>query len=139
MRQREQAFLKRLDEAMARWRAQAAALKGVNVVVHHKDWVYLLKWLGMVEVGTIEPKPGVPPSSASLAQLLEDMPRKGARLILYAAYQEKRPAAFVSGKTGVPAVMLPFTVGGTEDAKDLFAFYDETIARLLAALRRPGG
>jgi zinc/manganese transport system substrate-binding protein len=39
----------------------------------------------------------------------------------------------------VPAVLLPFTVGGTEDAKDLFAFYDETLTRLLAALRKPGG
>jgi zinc/manganese transport system substrate-binding protein len=137
--QRQQTFLKRLDEAMARWAAAATSLKGIKVVVHHKDWVYLLTWLGMDEVGTIEPKPGVPPSSAYLAQLLDDMPRKGARLILYAAYQEKRPAEFVSGKSGVPAAMLPFTVGGTDEAKDLFAFYDDTIARLVAALHKQGG
>ncbi len=119
--------------AIARWEKAAAPLHGIKVVVYHKGWVYLLTWLGMDEVGTIEPKPGVPPGSAYLAQFLDDMPRKGARLILYAAYQEKRPAEFVSGKTGVPAMMLPFTVGGTDGAKDLFAFYDDTIDRLVAA------
>lgn len=137
--QHGQNFVRRLDDSIARWQAQAAPLKGAKVVVHHKDWVYLLTWLGMDEVGTIEPKPGVPPSSASLAQLLDDMARKRPRLILYAAYQEKRPAEFVSAKSGVPAALLPFTVGGTEDAKDIFAFYDDTITRLLSALRSPGG
>jgi zinc/manganese transport system substrate-binding protein len=137
--QRQQAFLIKLDAAIARWQVQAAPLKSVKVVVHHKDWTYLLDWLGMEEVGTIEPKPGVPPGSASLAQLLDAMGRNGARLILYAAYQEKRPAEFISSKSGVPAVMLPFTVGGTEAAKDLIAFYDDTITRLLAAARKPPG
>lgn len=137
--QRQQAFVAKLDTAIARWQAQAAPLKGVKVVVHHKDWSYLLAWLGMEEVGTIEPKPGVPPGSASLAQLIDSMSRNGARLILYAAYQEKRPAEFVSAKSGLPAVMLPFTVGGTAEAKDLFALYDDTLARLLAAARKPPG
>jgi zinc/manganese transport system substrate-binding protein len=93
----------------------------------------------MDEAGTIEPKPGVPPGSASLAQLLQEMPQRNARLILYAAYQDKRPAEFVAAKSGVPAVMLPFTVGGSDAATDLFAFYEETIARLLDGLRRHGG
>jgi zinc/manganese transport system substrate-binding protein len=137
--QREQAFLTRLDAAIVRWQQTAAPLQGVKVVVHHKDWTYLLAWLGMEEAGTIEPKPGVPPGSASLAQLLHEMPQRNARLILYAAYQDKRPAAFVAAKSGVPAVMLPSTVGGSDAATDLFAFYDDTIARLLAGLRAHGG
>jgi zinc/manganese transport system substrate-binding protein len=134
--QRTQAFLKRWDEAIARWDAKAAQLKGTKVVVYHKDWVYLLTWLGMEEAATIEPKPGVPPGSAYIAQLLEDIPRKRARMILYAAYQEPRPANFVAEKTGLPAVMLPFTVGGTETAKDLSGLYEDTLQRLLDGLEK---
>jgi zinc/manganese transport system substrate-binding protein len=136
---REHTFLARWDEATRAWAAKAAPLRGVNVVVHHKDWVYLLDWLGIVEAGTIEPKPGVAPGSGYLAQLLEEMPRRNVQMVLYAAYQDPRAAEFVSSKSGVPAVMLPFTVGGTEKAKDLFAFMDDTIGRLLAGLEKRGG
>lgn len=134
--QRAQAFLTRWDAVMSQWEKTAGPLKGTKVVVHHKDWVYLEKWLGMEEVATIEPKPGVPPGSAYLAQLLADIPAKGARMVLYAAYQEPRPAQFVAEKTGIPAVMLPFTVGGTDAASNLAAFYEDTIGRLLAALEK---
>jgi zinc/manganese transport system substrate-binding protein len=133
--ERERAFLARWDEAMKRWTAKAAPLKGVNVVVYHKAWTYLLDWLGMNEIGTIEPKPGVAPGSGYLAQLLDEMPRRNARMILYAAYQDGRPAQFVAGKSGVPAVMLPFTVGGSDTAKDLYGYFDDVIARLRGALK----
>lgn len=134
---RAEIFLKRWDEAITRWEAMAAPLRGTRVVVYHRDWAYLLGWLGMEEAGTIEPKPGVPPGTAHLAQLLDDIPRKGARMILYAAYQEARAAQFVAEKSGTPAVMLPFTIGGTEAANTLFGLFDDTIARLNAAGRRP--
>lgn len=137
--ERERSFLARWDEAMKRWTVKAAPLKGVNVVVHHKAWTYLLDWLGMNEVGTIEPKPGVAPGSGYLAQLLEEIPRQKARMILYAAYQDPRPDEFVAGKSGIPAVMLPFTVGGTDGAKDLFGLMEDTVDRLLAGLEKRGG
>ena len=69
----------------------------------------------------------------TLAEVLDAIPRKGARMILYAAYQDKRPAEFVAAKSGLPAVMLPFTVGGTDKANDLFGFFEDTVNRLLAA------
>jgi zinc/manganese transport system substrate-binding protein len=134
--QRTQDFLKRWDEATKRWEAKAAPLKGTAAVVYHKDWTYLLNWLGMTEAATIEPKPGVPPGSAYLAQLLDDIPRKSVRMILFAAYQEPRAASFVADKTGLPAVMLPFTVGGTEAAGSLSGFYEDTVQRLLDGLEK---
>ena len=131
---RAKAFDDKLGQAVQRWQAMAAPLKGVNVVVYHKDWAYLLTWLGMNEVATIEPKPGVPPGSAYLAQLLDDIPKRQAKLIIYAAYQDPKAPEFISEKSHLPAVMLPFTVGGSDQASDLFAFYDDTIKRLLAGL-----
>ncbi len=126
-------FTQRWQAAIARWQSQAAPLKGVAVAIEHKSWIYLLDWLGMVEVGTIEPKPGIPPGSAYLAQLVTDLPRRQARMILYAAYEDARPAQSVGERVGIPVVMLPFTVGGSDGARDLFGLFDDTIARLLAA------
>ena len=137
--QRQEAFLARWDAATRQWQATAAALKGTNAVVFHKEWIYLFTWLGMNEAATIEPKPGVPPGAAYLGQLVDEIPRKNAREIVYAAYQDPRPPQFVSEKTGVPAVMLPFTVGGTEQAQDLFGLFDDTIRRLLTGLGQTHG
>jgi len=137
--QRAKAFDDKLGQAIQRWQAEAAPLKGVNIVIYHKAWIYLFDWLGMNEVATIEPKPGVPPGGAYLAQLLDDIPKRQARMIIYAAYQDPRAPDFIAEKTHIPAVMLPFTVGGTDAAKDLFGFYDDTIKRLLAGLGGNGG
>jgi zinc/manganese transport system substrate-binding protein len=133
-RERGHEFAQRLDRAIRAWDAQTAPLRNVAVVVHHKGWVYLLDWLGMREVAAIEPKPGVPAGPAHLAQLLADLPRQRARMILVAAYQDPRPAQFVAEKSGLPAVVLPFTVGGNEAAGDLIAFYADTVDRLIRAL-----
>lgn len=132
--QRRDNFLYRWDAAIARWQAGAAPLKGAKAIVYHRSWTYLFNWLGIAEVAAIEPKPGIPPGSAYLAQLLDDAPRKGAQFVVHAAYEDPRAAQFVAEKTGLPAVMLPFTVGGTDAARDLFGLFDDTVARLNAAV-----
>lgn len=128
-------FSARWTAAIKRWEAKAAPLKGRKVVVHHISWVYLLKWLGMEQIGALEPKPGVPPTSAHLASLIEVTKGAPAFAILRAAYQDSKPGDWLSGQTGVPAVTLPFTVGGDEQAKDLFGLYDSTIDKLLAVAK----
>jgi zinc/manganese transport system substrate-binding protein len=130
-----QAFAGKWQTAMARWQKEAAPLKGVPVLVHHASFVYLLNWLGMKEVGSLEPKPGIEPTSGHLAGLLARQPGAPARMVLRAAYQQEGPSQWVAGKTGVPAVLLPYTVGGTAEAKDLFGLFDDTVQRLLKGLR----
>jgi zinc/manganese transport system substrate-binding protein len=134
--QRREAFLKRWDDALMRWQGQAAPLKGVRFVGYHKEWIYLAGWLGMEEAATIQPKPGVPPGSAYLAQLLDELPRRNIRLVVYSAYQDPRASEFIAEKTGLPLVLLPFTVGGTDGAANLFALFDDTVTRLLAGLEK---
>ncbi len=128
-------FLLRWRAALARWEQQAAPLKGLRIVVYHRDWSYLINWLGLREAGSLEPKPGLPPTPGHLAELLAQMQRDPARLIIYSAYNDRRPAAFLSERSMIPSVMLPFTVGGSEKAKDLFGLFDDTIARLLEGTR----
>ncbi len=131
--QRLSDFSQRWQQAMARWSAQAAPLKGAAVVSQHKAFVYLYDWLGMKEVAVLEPKPGVEPTASHLQQVLVSLKNAPARMTLYSAYQDPKPAEWLSKNAGVPAVKIPFTVGGTEGAKDLFGLFDDTLARLLAA------
>ena len=134
-RLRAKSFLERWQSAIKRWEEQAAPLKGMPVVVYHKDWTYLREWLGLREVGSLEPKPGLPPTPGHLADLVSRMQREPARVIIYSAYSNPKAAEFLSERARIPAVMLPFTVGGTEKAGDLFGLFDDTIARLLGGVK----
>lgn len=134
-RQKENEFQKRWQAAIARWEAQAAPLKGAPIVEHHSAFRYLASWLGLRELGTLEPKPGIPPTTQHLAELVERLKREPARVIVYSSYDDPRPAQFLAQRSGVPAVMLPFTVGGSDRAKDLYGYFDDLIARLLGAAK----
>jgi len=124
-------FDKRWQAAISRWEKDAAPLKGVKVVVHHKSWVYMMKWLGIKVVASLEAKPGVPPGAGHLSQILSQLRTEPAQMIIRAAYQEGRPDRWLSERTKIPVVVLPFTVGGTDQASDLFGLYDSTITNLL--------
>lgn len=128
-------FDTRWQAATKRWEEKAAPLKGKAVVVHHSSWLYLLQWLGMREIGSLEAKPGVPPTSAHLSSLIDVTRNGGAIAIISAAYQDTKAGEWLSQRTGVPALVLPFTVGGDEQSKDLFGLYDATLDKLLGVLR----
>ncbi|MCD6734142.1 MAG: zinc ABC transporter substrate-binding protein [Burkholderiaceae bacterium] len=130
---READFSQRWQQAIDRWSAQAAPLKGAPVVSQHKAFAYLYDWLGLREIAVLEPKPGVEPTVSHLQAVLATLKATPARMTLYAAYQDPRPAEWLNRNAGVAAVKLPFTVGGTDGARDLFGLFDDTIARLLAA------
>ncbi|MBK7665745.1 MAG: zinc ABC transporter substrate-binding protein [Sterolibacteriaceae bacterium] len=131
--QRQADFMQRWQQAIARWTAQAAPLKGAPVVSQHKAFVYLYDWLGLKEVAVLEPKPGVEPTAGHLQQVLSTLKDVPVRMVLYAAYQDPRSSEWLSKNAGMAAVKMPFTVGGTDGAADLFGLFDDTIARLLAA------
>jgi zinc/manganese transport system substrate-binding protein len=128
-------FTTRWQAAMAKWQAQAAPLKGVPIAVEHLSWVYMENWLGLKRVAALEPKPGVPPSAGYLAQVVDTLQKEPVKFVIRAAYEDDRPSKFIAEKVHIPAVLLPFTVGGTDQAKTLFGLYDDTINRLLAATK----
>ena len=119
--------------AIARWEKEAAVLRGMAVVVQHKSFVYLFHWLGLVEAGTLEPRPGIEPGSAHLAQLLGQVKAKQARLVVRTPFDSPRPGEWLAERAGIPLVTLPFTVGGSERAQDLFGLFDDTLAQLRKA------
>lgn len=128
-------FQERWRDATQHWEKQAAPLKGMAIVVYHKDLSYLIRWLGMREVGTLEPKPGVPPTTGNLSELLARLAREPARAIVRSAYSDPKAADWLAERARIPVVALPYTVGGNEQAKDLFELFDDTIRRLLAVAK----
>jgi zinc/manganese transport system substrate-binding protein len=130
---RQKDFATRWSAAMLRWEKQAAPLKGVAVVEHHKNMEYLMDWLGLRQVGTLEAKPGVEPSAAHLGELLTQLQRQPAKMVIRAAYQDARASKWLSEHAHIPAVELPFSVGADNKSKDLFALFDSTVQRLLDA------
>ena len=126
-------FSKRWQAAIARWEAKAAPLKGRRVIVHHISWVYLNTWLGLQQIGTLEPKPGVPPTSGHLSGLVTVTKSQAPLAIVTAAYQDQKAAGWLHERSGVPVVKLPYTVGCDAQSKDLFGLFDSTIDKLLKA------
>jgi zinc/manganese transport system substrate-binding protein len=133
-RKRLEDFSRRWQNALQRWDTEAASLKGMPIVVHHKSWAYLNQWLGLKEIGTLEPKPGVPPGSSHLAELLETLKVTPAKAVIRAPYQDPRASEWLSKQVpGLVMIEMPFTVGGNTQATDLFGLFDSSIALLKGA------
>jgi zinc/manganese transport system substrate-binding protein len=133
--QRGKDFDARWQQAIQRWEAKAAPLKGVQVVIMHRDQAYLNHWLGLQELAAIEPKPGVPPTAGYLGELVNKLSGAPPRMILINAYNDPKAANWLSERIHSPVVTLPFSVGGSPEAKDLFGLFDDTLNRLLAVLK----
>jgi zinc/manganese transport system substrate-binding protein len=129
--QRLSAFNTKWRAAIAKWEAQALPLKGMPVLVQHQGFPYLTEWLKLKEVATLEPKPGMEPSAAHLAQILNTLQKQPAKMVLRAAYQDARPSEWIAQRAHLNVVELPYTVGGSAGASDLYGLFDDTIARLL--------
>ncbi len=130
-RARAKSFNERWQQAIARWEKEAAPLKGLPLVVYHKDMSYFIAWLGLREVGSLEPKPGVPPTTSHLSELLDRLAKTPAKVVIRSAYNDPRAGEWLAERAKIPSVVVPYTVGGSDQAKDLFSLFDDTIARLL--------
>jgi zinc/manganese transport system substrate-binding protein len=128
--QRAADFLARWNKAIDKWTQDGAGLKGMQIVTHHRSYVYLDHWLGLEEIGSLEPKPGIEPTTGHLAELLDQVKNKHVKAIVRSSYQDSRASDWLSSRTGIKAIVLPHTVGSVPEAKDLFGMFDVIIARL---------
>jgi zinc/manganese transport system substrate-binding protein len=129
-----QANLKQLREAVARrlpgWNELAKKVRGQKVVTYHKSWTYVSSWLGLQEVGYVEPKPGVPPSPQHLANLIALMKREGVRLVVVEMFYSRRTADLVASKAGARLLAMPSDVGAYPYITDWFKLVDAVLATL---------
>ncbi|MCE9661777.1 MAG: zinc ABC transporter substrate-binding protein [Burkholderiales bacterium] len=134
-RDRFRSFASRWSEATRKWEQQAQPLRGLPVVARHKNMTYLWSWLGVREVATLEPKPGVEPNGGQLSLLKTQLAAQPAKMVVRGAYEDPRASRWLSEQAGIPEVVLPFTVGGNDKAADLFGLFDSTLSLLLAAAK----
>ncbi|TCV85143.1 metal ABC transporter substrate-binding protein [Sulfurirhabdus autotrophica] len=132
---RHKAFADRWKSALQRWEKEAVPLKGLPIIVQHKGFPYMENWLGLKEVAALEPKPGVEPTSSHLAEVLSQVQSQKVAVIIRAAYNDGRASDWLAERAKIHALALPFTVGGSEKATDLFGLYEDTIQRLLSAIK----
>jgi zinc/manganese transport system substrate-binding protein len=123
-------FQDRWSDATEQWESRAVALKGMRLASHHKSFSYLADWLDLDIVATLESKPGIPPSGAQLARLLEQLTPSPPAGVIRTPYENEKPSRWLSDRLDLPEIRLPFTIGGTDDVIDLFSLYDVTLKML---------
>jgi len=119
--------------AIKKWEEKAAHLKGLKIITYHRSWIYLQEWLGLSLTGTIEPKPGVPPSTGYLSKLVHKAKSEEVSIIIHAAYTSDKSSRWLTKRTDIPMISLPYTIGGSKRATSLFTLFDETIDLLIGA------
>jgi zinc/manganese transport system substrate-binding protein len=124
------AFEQKLNAKEREWTTAAAPLKGLKVVTYHKSWSYVAGWLGLVELGYIEPKPGTPPSAEHTSRLVAAMRAEGAKLVIHEDFYPSSLATFVADKGGARVVSCPSDVGATPRIKTYFDLVDAVLAAL---------
>jgi len=127
------AYTVKLDEAIARWKREAAPLKGKKIVSYHPDMVYFVERFGMEQFGTIEIRPGVDPTPSHVADLIERMRQSGVGIVVRELHYPASLATTVAQRTGAKLVELPAMVGGVPEAKDYISFIDYNVRTMLKA------
>ncbi|HIJ66593.1 MAG TPA: zinc ABC transporter substrate-binding protein [Candidatus Hydrogenedentes bacterium] len=128
-----------LVELLGGWTGRMLPFRGTAVVTYHKNWIYFLKLFGIEEAGTVEPKPGIPPSPRHVSALVESMRSRGINIILAANYFDEHKIRTVAGRVGAQAVIVPLYVGGTSEVKDYFQLVDLWVDQLLDAAKANEG
>lgn len=123
-------FQGRWASAMAGWETRASNLAGRRFASHHRSFSYLANWLDLDIVATLESKPGIPPSGAQLASLLEQLSGNPPLGVVRTPYENEKPSLWLSDRLSIPAIMLPYTIGGNAAVVDLFTLFDETLTIL---------
>jgi zinc/manganese transport system substrate-binding protein len=129
------AFLARLDEQMGRWLKLMEPLKGARVVVYHPDFIYFLTRFGLVQLGTIEDRPGIPPSPQHLVALIRQMKEGGVKVVLVEPWNDVRLANRVAEEAGAKAHVMASSVGAVKGADNYVAAIDFNVNALVKALR----
>jgi len=115
---------KPLIDKLDGWTKKMLPLRGMPVVVYHKNWSYLLMLFGLEEAGTIETKPGIPPSLKHVTELVNMMRERDIRIILAANYFDQQKVRTVADRTGAKAIIAPLFVGGAPETDDYFKLVD---------------
>lgn len=129
---------KPLLDSLGGWLKQMMPLRGARIVTYHKNWIYFLRLFGLEEAGTVEPKPGIPPSPRHVRELIKLMREENIRIILAANYFDEHKVRTVANNVGAQPVIVPLYVGGIPSVTDYFQLVDHWVQGLLKAAKAAG-
>jgi ABC-type Zn uptake system ZnuABC Zn-binding protein ZnuA len=132
--ERHAAYAERLAAARRRWDELTPRLRGRKIAVYHQEFNYLARYHGIEIVGSIELRPGIPPTPNHLAELIDAMRREDARVILIAPWSRNRDVERVAERTGAALVEVPNQAGGSDETATWIDTMDTIHERLAAAL-----
>ena len=124
-------FEKKWSQLMLEWKKQTNFLQGENIVSHHTYWTYLNRWTGMNVLTTLEPVPGVSPSSSHLAKIKKQLSQQEIKMIIHVSYVSDRPSRWLAEQTGAPVIALPATVD-YQGGQTLSQWFDVVIQQLVS-------
>jgi zinc/manganese transport system substrate-binding protein len=133
--QRLQTFKVRMNDANKRWLAQMAPYRGAKVVTYHPSWPNFAKHFGLQIAGTVEPKPGIPPSPSHTLEIINLIKDQKIKAILMEPYFDRKTPDFIAEKTGSNVVVMYPSVGGKAGLDDYFKLFDYDLGELIKALR----
>lgn len=126
-------FKSKMLKSIKEWEQKALPLKNINVIANHRNMSYLFNWLKINTINTLEPKPGIPATSKHLNELKNVVKSQNVAFISYAPFEDEKPASWLSSETNTPKVLLPYTVNGSADTKNLFDLFENSINLMLKA------
>jgi ABC-type Zn uptake system ZnuABC Zn-binding protein ZnuA len=132
-----QAFLQKLDGEMDRWTKLMAPVRGGKVVVYHPDFIYFLTRFGLVQVGALEDRPGIPPSPQHLVHIIRLMKAEQVKVILVEPWNDLKLAERVAAEAGggAKALVIASSVGAVKGADNYFAAIDYNVRTLAQVLK----
>lgn len=130
-RARYHAFESRWKQSMLQWQEQVSVLQGADIITHHNYWTYLNRWAGLNVLATLEPVPGVSPSSSHLAKLKKRLSQQEVKMIMHVSYVSDRPSQWLAEQTGAPVIALPATVD-YQGGQTLTSWFDGVVQQLLS-------
>ena len=138
--QRYADFDKRLAQAETRWDAAMAPFKGSKIVTYHRSWPNFADRFGLDVVGYVEPKPGIPPTTAHTVDLIDEMKRQNVKLIVVEPYFDDKLPRSIASQVGAGEVLkLAPSVGGVKEASDYIQLFEYNVNTIAAALKRTTG
>lgn len=128
-------FVSKWKSSIKLWEVRASKLSGVKVAAHHKSFSYLIDWLKLDEMAILESKSGIAPTSRHLENLLVSLRKEPAKFIIRTPFDPEDASDWISRKTKIKELILPYTVGGDKQNNNLFSLFDNTINLMLEAAK----
>jgi zinc/manganese transport system substrate-binding protein len=128
-------YIQKLDSAIQKWDEMMKPYQGLKIVVYHDSWVYFIEHFGLIQTGTIEPKPSIPPSASYIVSLVEKMKNEKIKIIIIEPYQDIEAAKKIAAMTGAKIVVFPQSVGGLPGEDSYINMFEINIQNFINALK----